>query len=201
MASIDHTNFELLTVLEREYARVLRMVVTEIFDHDAEVADSFERELGDSPARERLLALHESPLEVAAALTGRPINLLMRSRYETLLTSARLEDSPEEFEEAEGSPERPPVAFIEYLLNLLGYEPIHGIDDKIVVWKLSTSLLSIEDMRSIVLTPMLTAKRYKEVTVSKRTVLEFLSYVFQRRLPDSSVELILKALLSARDRH
>jgi hypothetical protein len=199
MASIDHTNFELLTVMEREYASILRTVVAEIFEDDAEIVESFERTLQDSPARDRLLALHESPLEVAAALTGRSINLRMRSSYDSLLNGARWEHLAEEFEEAKDSHERSPVAFIGDLLELLGYEPVNWVSDNIVVWKLSRSLLPIENMRPIVLTPALTATRYKEVTVSKRTVSEYLNHVFQQRLPDEIVDLILKAL-SFRDR-
>jgi hypothetical protein len=200
MAGIDHTNFELLAAVEHDYARILRAVVTQIFDGDVEIADSFEQSLEDSPIRERLLALHESPLEVAAALTGRPINKRMRDQYDSLLADARWEHPANEFGQLGDTQDRPPTQFIGYLLTQLGYEPVHKIGDGITAWKLSTSLLPIADMRPLVLTPMLTARHAEQETVSKKSVLEFLNYVFMSRLSDSDIELIFRALLSARER-
>jgi len=199
MAIIDDTNYDLLSTIGRDYARILRAVVTQIFDENAELADSFERSLEDSPARERLLALHESPLEIAAALTGRAINDRIRAQYERLLADARSEHPSEEFEVLKDVHDQLPVEFIGYLLYLLGYQPVQEISGNIFVWKLGVSFLPVESMRPIVLTPKFPAHHLEGIKINKKAVSEFLNHVFMRRLSDSDVEFLLKHLLSTSD--
>jgi hypothetical protein len=194
MATIDDTNYELLAAIEHDYARILRDVVTQIFDENVEVADSFKRSLEDSPIRERLLALHESPLEIAAALTGRSIDDRMRGQYERLLADARSEHPSDKFDVPKDAHSQLPLEFVGYLLYVLGYEPVHEIGDNILAWKLGVSLLP--GMRPIVFTPKLPARHFEGIKVSNKAVLELLNHVFMRRLSSSDVEFILKDLLS-----
>ena len=196
MASIDHTNYRLLAAIERDYARILRDVVTKIFDGDVEIAHSFQQSLKDSPVHERLLALHESPLEVAASLVGRPVDERMRGQYDRLLADVHSEHPPEAFDELENAHDRPSAEFIGYLLNRLGYKPVHQIGDDILIWTPSTSSLPKDFLRPIVLTPMLTEERIDRGMASKETIWDFLNYVFMRHLSNSDLEFILKALFS-----
>jgi hypothetical protein len=87
MPAIGEEDEEYLAELERDYAFVLHAVLRNIFEARPAVADGYLAELADCPPFERLLALHEPPIEVASELTGIPITEEMQLRYEEILRS------------------------------------------------------------------------------------------------------------------
>jgi hypothetical protein len=82
MTTLDPDRPEDLAASEALYWSALRFTVGQIFDADPVVADEYRRDLSEAPPLERALALHDHPLDVAAALTGKPVTIDRMRTYD-----------------------------------------------------------------------------------------------------------------------
>ena len=195
MASLDTKDFDLILEFERDFARTLSLTLTHIFDASSEVAGAYIESLATAPLFERLLALHESPIEVAATLTGTPITDEMNSRYEDLLVR---QDSPRlrSWDDRYPMPIRPVTKeTIEAVLRLFGYDKVESREDGWVLWR-STDLEDVERhiaRRVSIPSPQLHTSTGERV-YDLYFVLDLISYLSSGRVSPEGAILILKAL-------
>src|SRR3954464_7756570 len=83
---------EILTLIELKkyeplYWRLVRHTLKEVFDAPGSLVDDYEQSLKAAPPMERLLACHDSPLDLAAALTGSEVTQARRDRYQQVLAA------------------------------------------------------------------------------------------------------------------
>jgi uncharacterized membrane protein YeaQ/YmgE (transglycosylase-associated protein family) len=86
MTSIDPSNLEEYERLESMFWRTLRQTFIRVLDTGTEAVDYYRESLFKSSPYERLLALHDDPLDVAAVLAGVTLTPDIISRYEALLS-------------------------------------------------------------------------------------------------------------------
>ena len=84
MADLDK-NALVIYGLEREFAQTLQNTLTQVFKVDSGQAYPYLRYLKSATPNERLLALHESPLDVASSITGLSITPEMLKDYNRVL--------------------------------------------------------------------------------------------------------------------
>src|SRR5690349_3801847 len=97
MATIDPANTTLLVEAERWHAAALREVLVRVFEADPNLADEYLEALATSSPEERLLALHDDPLDIATTITGFSLNQDRASVYSEFvkeIESGSLEQRP-----------------------------------------------------------------------------------------------------------
>ena len=90
--------------LERKFWDTMQLVFKEVFNADADPLDNYRASLSDASPEERLLALRDDPLDVAAALLDVEVTPAIADRYNALLfgpnTTELLVDSPRHYYDA-----------------------------------------------------------------------------------------------------
>ena len=97
MTSISPTNRREYRLLERRFWQTLRQTFSKVFVTGTEPVEKYRASLSNSSPYERLLALHDDPLDVAAVLLGVTLTPEITSRYEAMLAEgypARVIDNP-----------------------------------------------------------------------------------------------------------
>jgi hypothetical protein len=94
MTTLDPDRPEDLAASEALYWSAVRFTVGRIFDVDPAVADEYRRGLSEAPPLERALALHDHPLDVAAALTGKPVTTDRMRIYDQTFPANWIEKIP-----------------------------------------------------------------------------------------------------------
>lgn len=84
MSSIDPQSSSLLPELESRFWTVLRDALEEVLGADGELADQYQHQLESASLHERLLALHEDPIDVAAMLAAIPLTEEDLLRYDEM---------------------------------------------------------------------------------------------------------------------
>jgi len=70
MAAIDPSNATYISELEIKFWTRLRSALVDVLGVDGQVATDYREQLANAPSFEKLLALHDDPIDVAAALSG-----------------------------------------------------------------------------------------------------------------------------------
>lgn len=81
MSSID-IHSSVIGRIEAEFIQAVRMTAQFAFNAPRTVVRDFERSLAEMPPAARLLALHESPLDVVSDLSGLPATADVQRRYD-----------------------------------------------------------------------------------------------------------------------
>jgi hypothetical protein len=105
-----------------------------VLNADDKLARQYQEALADSSPYERLLALHDSPLEIAAMLADVPVTDDIRARYDELQARLRAEAS---VDTARLPKTNYPVTRqqLSNILSTLGYAPVQGADDQFQIWE------------------------------------------------------------------
>jgi hypothetical protein len=127
MPTIDLTGVVVNPELESSFWRHLRAVVTNIFKADEEVAERYQLSLAGASPAERMLAMHESPLEVAASLTGTTITTEHIQQCERLL--AKIADRAPADGKIIFTPSPITLEQLDAVLYRVGYRRL-AVDDK-----------------------------------------------------------------------
>ena len=90
MTTLDPYRPEDLAAAEALYWSAVRVTVGQVFGADPAVADEYRRDLAEAPPLERALALHDHPLDVAAALTGKPVTSERMKTYDHAFPAYRV---------------------------------------------------------------------------------------------------------------
>jgi hypothetical protein len=191
MPSLDTKDFDLIFEFERDFARTLRSMLADVFEVDAEIGDTYLRSLASAPLYERLIALHQSPIDVASMLTGTPISSAMYERYENVLRqNARSRPRDLRFPDVFSSV---PQETVESILRLFGYEKLEHDDDRL--WQLSAPDPIAENRPLRVSTPqpeylVATGGRFYGVS----SVIDLIAQLSLGRISPEGALLIIKAL-------
>jgi hypothetical protein len=86
MTSLQPNDRAELRKLERRFLETLRQTFSRVLETSAEPADYYWASLSRASSEERLLALHDDPLDVAVALTDVTVTPEMTSRYRELIS-------------------------------------------------------------------------------------------------------------------
>jgi hypothetical protein len=86
MTIVEPADFEEYEFLERRFWETLRQTFTRVLNLSIEPVDEYRASLLHSPFYERVLALHDDPLDVAAILAEITITPEILARYEALLS-------------------------------------------------------------------------------------------------------------------
>lgn len=205
MTSIDQNDSRRLARLESDYARILRNVISEIFNTDPEGAESYLHELADCTPYERLLALHESPIVLASLLTGIEINDEMQSQYEIMLN----ETHPRSL--LIGVAERPsalafsqnvdvfkdivpskyvPLTLVEQYLVSSGYRKADTGPGLITSWELTDeSSLGFRTHRVSIPKPSRPASQSRQPALSRKFVIELIMHIYAKSKREAELEL------------
>ncbi|WP_375787732.1 hypothetical protein ACE10Z_09760 [Bradyrhizobium sp. Pha-3] len=89
MTVLDPNRQDDLAAAEAVYWSAVRFTVGRVFGADPAVADEYRRDLSEAPPLERALALHDHPLDVAAAL-GKPVTIERTKAYDQAFPAYRL---------------------------------------------------------------------------------------------------------------
>jgi hypothetical protein len=204
MASIDQKDIAVVIALEYDFVRLLRGTISTIFEVDSELADIYQKSLVNSPALERVFALHEDPIDVASTLTGVPVTEHHRKRYDAMLREHQIDNSPPSFEEKVAEQKflrsLDPKTAVEELMNGLGYVEVEFDSDELRVWALSKRALS-EGMREYIIVPTsIFFQDDRRVPISPEVLTELVHFAFFERFSRPACKLILKAIFSRDDR-
>lgn len=82
MTTFDPYQAEDFAALESRYWKALEITLNDVFGADVSVAASYRKSLAGAPPLERALALHDEPIDLAAALTGEPVTEKRLAAYE-----------------------------------------------------------------------------------------------------------------------
>lgn len=85
MTSIDPTSLDDFIRLEQRFWRILGRTCQQVLDRPLEAISAYRDSLLEASTYERLLALHEEPLDVASVITGVKVTPLLEARYAELL--------------------------------------------------------------------------------------------------------------------
>jgi hypothetical protein len=199
MTSISPTNRREYRLLERKFWQILRQTFSEVFVTSTEPVDQYWASLSKSSPYERLLALHDDPLDVAAVLLGVTLTPEITSRYEAMLSKgypARVIDNPpRKVSEATERPvpDWPPdllgpregrrttalvsmLAF-ERLMDRLGYARARQ-EGKVLVWQLPQGRGSSRGLPQVVATlaPMYSTS-HKQPAYDVRYILDVYDHI------------------------
>jgi hypothetical protein len=199
MASVDTKDVDLIVEFERDFARTLRNTLSYIFDANADIGNAYIESLANAPFHERLIALHESPIDVASALTGTAVTDEMIARYEDLMVR---QDSPRPrpWDEHSARVFLPvPEKAVADVLKLFGYEKSEGYGDGTVLWQLVKREGVDQNLRPRVLIPPPQVAVSGVATGGQQLydlsfVIDLMSYLTFGRLSPEAAFLILKAL-------
>jgi hypothetical protein len=123
MATIDPTNTVLLAEAERAHESALRDILSNVFEADQDLADWYLRALADAAPEERLLALHDDPMDIATMLTGFSVNQEQLVAYNEMVRTFEREASQKKF----ATTERPvSLSTLDMALSRLGYKRIQN---------------------------------------------------------------------------
>jgi hypothetical protein len=151
MADLDK-NALVVYGLEREFAQTLQNTLTQVFKVDSDQAYPYLRYLESAKPSERLLALHESPLDVASSITGLSITPEMLNDYNRVLLVQDIAPISHYLEFRGNSLSSVPASAAVKILSFLGYkksEPFENFD----VWELSDECTPELPLRRRVLLP------------------------------------------------
>jgi hypothetical protein len=195
MASLDTRDFDLILEFERDFARTLRNTLSHIFDANADIGSAYIESLANAPLHERLIALHESPIDVASTLTGIAVTDAMIARYDDLMVR---QDSPHPRPLDKRSartfwPVREKT--VEDILKLFGYEKQDGFGDGAVLWQLSKLDGVDPNLRPRVFVPspqipVATGEKLYDIVF----VIDLITFLSFGRLSPEAAMMILKAL-------
>jgi hypothetical protein len=87
MTSISQTDRSEYRLLENRFWHMLRQTFSRVLVTGIEPVDEYRASLSNSSPYERLLALHDDPLDVAAVLLGVTLTPEIISRYEALISA------------------------------------------------------------------------------------------------------------------
>jgi hypothetical protein len=184
MASLDANDFGLILQFERHFARTLGRTLSSVFDAHEDVGNAYIESISAAPWPERLIALHESPIDVAAMLTGAPITDEMRARYNDLFAPQDWQHQLS-LEEPVASPFQPMTKEnVEAILTMFGYEKL-ALQRGRVLWYLRDAN---KNMRSHVMI------RYPR-RVDAQYVIELISFLFRGRISRDALTMILREML------
>jgi hypothetical protein len=93
MTSIDPADLEEYRLLERRFWNTLQQTFSRVLNTSTGVVDDYRASLAEASSYERLLALHDDPLDVAADLSGITLTPEMVSRYGELLSEIYLRET------------------------------------------------------------------------------------------------------------
>jgi len=85
MTSFDPSNVDEFTLYERKFWSALEVTLSDVLQADPSFATEYRRSLSEAPSFERLLALHDDPLDIASKLAGIPISHEIQLRYDDFL--------------------------------------------------------------------------------------------------------------------
>jgi hypothetical protein len=171
MATIDPANTALLVEAEKWHAAALKEILSTVFEVDPNLADEYLRALAESPPDERLLALHDDPLDVATMLTGFSVNQDQLSVYDEMLKASEnvsLEGIPKTIHPVTAST-------LDRTLRELGYERIQsGLGRPYNLWE-QTDVHRSQLPRILTLSvPQFRAAGTRELVYDRNEVLDFL---------------------------
>jgi hypothetical protein len=200
MTTVDHRQFELIGDLEREFAETMRTVIGQLLNSDVEVVEEYQQMISARPSYERLLALHESPLEVASRLTGVSVTDQIAEKYDQLFGDSSTDDYVETdfghyVKESERLIERGlPYESLEFILFKLGYQPTSKFGDELVVWELTLPWMPADTMRRFVILPP-TSHRVSKSLIGADTMVALLNHIFLGRLSSDDLTTLFNLLL------
>jgi hypothetical protein len=187
MTSISPTNRREYRLLERRFWQTLRQTFSKVFVTGTEPVDLYQVSLSNSSPYERLLALHDDPLDVAAVLLSVTLTPEIISRYEAMVSESYpaqgINNPPRKVSVAVERPvaaERPipdwgselprprerkgrrttalvSMLTFERLMDRLGYAQARQ-GEKVLIWKLRQGRASSRGLAQVVAT---LAPRYK----------------------------------------
>jgi uncharacterized membrane protein YeaQ/YmgE (transglycosylase-associated protein family) len=158
MTSIDPTNLKEYERLESMFWHTLRQTFSRVLDKSTEPVDYYRASLSKASPYERLLALHDDPLDVAAVLAGVTLTPDIMSRYEALLSKIYPEQaiynplypgSEVPRQRARETPRTSGRSVFIQIMKRLGHAPAE-LKGKIVAWKAATIVVGLALALSIV---------------------------------------------------
>jgi hypothetical protein len=196
---VDHRDYQLIADLERNFADTMRTVIGQLLHSDVNLVEEYQRTMAMRPSYERLLALHESPLEVASRLAGVSITDEIEENYDYLFGDHSDDDSAavaggDSVEDSQRLVERGmPYESLEFVLLRLGYRRTSKLGDELVVWEHKIPMVFFDIMRPFVILPSsyhLTSSRM----VDESLLIEFLNYIFFERLSSDDLKSLFDLL-------
>jgi hypothetical protein len=190
MPVVDYQDAELLAELEERFFVQLRKAVAEVFAQDTDIVNDYRRAFDEAPPAERLLALHEAPIDVASRLTGIPYPRSQPAVSPPAEGGASVADIGP-------SPRLVPRVVMERLFRELGYRPVEISGFK-TLWKASKPEFSLSDRRTeftIERSPYRTPDGHDLYPVSFIT--DLLDHIFYEKLPSHEARIV-RSILGAR---
>jgi hypothetical protein len=177
MPEIDPSTLVSRPELESAFWRQVRAVVSDVFEADDAPVERYQILLAIASPTERLLAMHESPLEVASGLTGIAITADHIERYERLAA---------EFEEralrpSESASTSAPVTLqqLDDVLFRVGYERLPAEDGRSFVhWVLNERGGSAFPRVLTLSVPRVVSDKTTDRVYDRSAVLDFLVMVY-----------------------
>jgi hypothetical protein len=135
MASVTPADVGPYLDLESQFWQAVSAAITTVLHADKSLVEQYRARLGSSSPYERLLALHDDPLDVAAMLANVTITNEIRARYDEM--QSLLYEKP-----AANSQHLPTTNFpitqegLAELLKTLGYVPVNGsAQQRTIIWE------------------------------------------------------------------
>jgi hypothetical protein len=171
MTTIDPSNTTLLVEAEKWHAAALKEILSTVFEADPNLANEYFEALAKSSPEERLLALHDDPIDVATMLTGFSVDQDQLSAYSEMLKASEvisLEGLPKTLHPVRAST-------LDRTLRELGYERIQsGLGRPYHLWEQRGDLRSQLPQVLTLSTPQFRAEDISELVYDRGEVLDFL---------------------------
>jgi hypothetical protein len=210
MTSISPANQQEFQLLERRFWNILRQTFSHVLDTDTGPVEDYWASLSNSSPYERLLALHDDPLDVAAVLTGITLTPDMVSRYEALLYELYAEqvvgNPPYWGSEVPGRARARPQHFVPksvlvQIMQRLGYSPGRQ-EGEFIVWQQSQGQRRGRFRELPQLVPILAPMAYAslgEEGYDKQVVLDVFNRIIDSATRDNASSETLRIVREQRD--
>lgn len=181
MPTIDAVASDYQFEHEEQFWKILNATLSKVMHAEQDVAERYRAELASAPPLERLLALHDDPIDVAASLADVSLTDEHLVRYDKILA----QDALDRFRAAEGMPptdEPVTLGSLDLAFGQLGYKRVqHETPGLLVEWKRVIPEASDAVFFPRLLTllvPRFWAEGYSEPVYDKSYVIAMLTHGF-----------------------
>lgn len=128
MPAIVPTELETKAAAEDRQLELLRSTLRQVFGADERLADLYLRSLADASPEERILALHDDPVDIAAALADAAgVTEGQLKKYDALVQG--IDEQRPRRRERVGTDSPVPVAGLDLVLKQFGYKRLRSPED------------------------------------------------------------------------
>jgi hypothetical protein len=165
---------------EDRFWRILNATLSRVMRDELGLAERYRASLANASRLERLLALHDDPIDIAASLTGVRLSDEHLVQYDEILA----QDALERFRAAEGmSPTDEPVTLgsLDFVFGQLGYARVQQKSELLVEWErvIQAPADTVFFPRTLtLLVPHFWAERYSEPVYDKSHLIYMLTHGF-----------------------